>query len=832
VAAPPPEGTARAAPPVGPRLAAVRAAVPPVVDGRLDDQVWTTAVGVSDFTQQFPYGGSPPSERTMVKVAYDDDALYIAFDCQQTETPLAYRLTRRDRDSESDWVWVHIDSRRDVRTAFFFAVNISGVLADGTLSDGLVTNFEWDENWQAETAANAGGWSAEMRIPLRVLRFSDSLPVQSWGLWASRYIAMRQEKDDWPYIPRAVAAPVPFFGRLDELRDLRPGGGIELRPFVLGRLARRDPDPMVVSSGTDVGAEAGLDLKLHPTQALTLDAALNPDFAQVEADQLVFNLNNYEVQYPEKRPLFLEGAEALATPLAVFYSRRIGSSPTTPTLRAGSGGATMGEQFVDVPQAATIYGATKLVGRVRDAWTVGLLAALAARNDYRIVPEGGTTPERRTVEPLTAFNVLRARREIGERSHVGAIATATSRFENTDATRVCPGDGMDATPGERCFRDAYVGGLDALWRSPGAEYVASAQVVGSTVKNGRPVDEYDGTTIGSGSKGLGTWLKLAKDGGHNVLADFTYTGLGRQLTYNDLGFMQRQNLHEGRLGFELRSLEPGALTLDRRVRLEVSTRRNRDGLDLGTVAELLGGTKLQGFWNTLLAVGASPARFDDREIGDGSALERAAYLGARFELASDPRRSLFGFAKGETRWLSGGLVAKLESTLALRALPQLEIELVPQLSYERGEPRQTPGRNTYQFGRLLARSFGATLRASYTFTPRLSLQAFAQLFLSSGHYSDFSSAPVMPGSRIRLGDLTPLATPPINADFQQAALNANVVLRWEYRLGSTLFLVYSRSQIPNVPLDPGETAALRLSAVNRVPAVDVILLKLSFWWAT
>jgi hypothetical protein len=461
-----PDGVAR------PRLGALRVRQAPVLDGRLDDEVWAQAPSRSDFRQQVPYDGAAPSEATSVRVVYDDNALYFAFDCTQTKTPVTGRLTRRDEDSESDWVWINLDSRRDGRTAYVFAINVRGVLSDGIMHDGMTTSLEWDENWEGRTAVTPTGWSAELRIPLRVLRFTPDLPIQDWGLWASRFVAITQEKIDWPYIPRSVAAPIPQFGRLDDLRALSRGGAVEVRPFALGRLRYRGRDAALVANGFDGGTSAGLDLKLHVTQSLTLDAAVNPDFAHVESDQLIFNLNNYEIQYPEKRPLFLEGADLFSTPLGVFYSRRIGSSPVLPTLADN-------QKLVDLPGAATIYGALKLSGRVADAWTVGLLSALASRSDYDVQsyqPANPMTPlgppVRHTVEPLTWFNVLRIRRELGDRSQLGAIATATNRFEDTDAARICP-SGTAVVAGQRCFRDALVGGLDATWRSAAAEYVAS-----------------------------------------------------------------------------------------------------------------------------------------------------------------------------------------------------------------------------------------------------------------------------------------------------------------------------------------------------------------------
>ena len=821
-----------------PRLGAVRVGQAPALDGRLDDSAWALSPGRSDFTQQQPYEGATPSESTTVRVVYDNDALYIGFDCIQNKSPVTGRLTRRDEDSESDWVWVHIDSRRDARTAFFFAVNVRGVLSDGLMHDGMNTSYEWDENWEARTATTPTGWSAELRIPLRVLRFTPDVPIQDWGLWASRFIAHTQEKLDWPYIPRAVAAPIPQFGRLDELRDLPHGGAVEIRPFALGRLRYRAPDPSVVANGFDGSSSAGLDLKLHVTQSLTLDAAVNPDFAQVESDQLIFNLNNYEIQYPEKRPLFLEGVDLFTTPLGIFYSRRIGSSPVTPTLGVS-------QKLVDTPGAPTIYGALKLSGRVGDAWTVGLLSALASRSDYDVqnyvagspmAPMG--LPMRHTVEPLTWFNTFRLRREIGARTQIGVVGTATNRFEDTNTTRMCP-TGAAVAPGTRCFRDSLVGGVDGIWRSPAAEYVAAGQLVASRVSNGIPELQLDGTAIGSGDRGLGGWLRLAKDGGPNLLAEVVYTGLSKRLTYNDLGFMPRQNLHETKVGIELRSLDPTVLTLERHLRLDLSSRRTLDGLDLGFTAQLNASARLQGFWNVSAGLVLAPARFDDREFGDGSALERPTYAGAKGEIYSDPR-ARWGFGlKTEWRILAGGNWVEAELPLVFRPLSQFQIELKPQLAYSSGEQRfalhaaDNVAPNPYLFGKLLGRNAGAVLRLSYTFTPRLSLQTFAQLFLAAGHYTDFQQATrTASPARIRLADLTPVLVAPTDADFERAALNVNVVLRWEYRLGSTLFVVYSRSQVPDVALTPAESASLRLSAVRNVPAVDTLLVKLSFWWAS
>ena len=179
----------------------------------------------------------------------------------------------------------------------------------------------------------------------------------------------------------------------------------------------------------------------------------------------------------------------------------------------------------------------------------------------------------RTAEPLTIFNVLRLRRDVGRSAQIGLIGTATSRFEQTGPEdRRCP-TGELAMNGARCFRDAYVGGVDASWRSLGGNYAASGQLVAGIVERGQTETQLDGTEIRPGDGSAGGWVRIAKEGGRPILADVTYTGLGRKLTFNDLGFMLRQNLNEVKVGFELRSLERDG----RALRIMLIIGRHRSG---------------------------------------------------------------------------------------------------------------------------------------------------------------------------------------------------------------------------------------------------------------
>jgi hypothetical protein len=751
-----------------PHLAALRVSEAPLLDGRLDDSVWRDAPASDAFIEKYPVPGRPAPERTVVRVVYDARDLFVGIDCDQAGGVIA-RLTRRDREVDADRVSVDLATRGDGRSAFHFEVSAAGVLVDGVRSDDTELSLDWDENWEARTATTARGWSAEIRIPLRVLRFAD-LPSQLWGLQVRRYVSQRQEIDEWAFIPRSDAGEVSRYGTVGPLSRLAPGWGLELRPFTLGRITRSDTD------GTELGGSLGVDAKWHLGQDITLDATANPDYSQVEADEVVLNLSTFETFYPEKRPFFLEGLDTFATPIPVLYTRRIGVTP--------------------------IYGAGKLVGRAGGV-TVGAMSAVTA---------DGLVDE---VEvPKTAYQALRLEGDLVRGLKVGGIGTAVLRFD-------------EAMPA----RDAWVGGLDARWRSPGAAWHLEGQVLGSRLVGGPAEQLPDGTRLEAGDTGLAGHALVERAGG-SLRGGLLYEGFSREFEPNDVGYLERQNLHRfyGELGWH--DTDPGDVLLDSRQQLELYHRQNLDGLDLGTGYQINTSGTLRGFWGYFVELHLRTAHFDDREIGDGTALERAGLLGLELELESDPRRIVVGAVSSTTQVLEGGYLFEGEADLTFRVTPQLDVALSPQLFDSAGEPRfagigAAPG--SYVFGRQRARSLGLTARATYTFTPRLSIQTYAQGFLAEAHYSHFTS-PSSPERIVRLDDLVASAPPAEGPDFQEGVINANLVLRWEFHLGATAFLVYTRAQTPEILLAPGERPRLDPTRALKAPAVDVLLLKLSYWW--
>ncbi len=823
-----------------PHLAAVHVEHAPTVDGRLDEAEWARAPAAGAFTQKLPRDGAAPSEATTVRILYDDDAIYVGVRCDQVGSPIVTRLTRRDRQVESDWVSINLDTRGDGKSALEFLVNASGVLVDGARSNDVDYSSDWDENWEAKTEVGAAGWTAEIRIPLRILRFAKK-DVQSWGLQARRYISARQELDEWAYTPRSVAAEVSRYGKLDGLHGLEPRSAFELRPFALLRLRSRDATADTVGKGVDLMPSAGLDLKWHPSQDLTVDATANPDFAQVEADQVVLNLSTFEVYKPEKRPFFLEGADLVAprTNFQLVYTKRIGRAPDLPQLRSS---AQYTEQLVDLPEPGTIYGATKLTGRLSEHVSVGTLSALVGPNTVQVQSPSGDRA-RRVVEPLTAYNVLRLKRDIGENGHVGVLLTGVTRAEDTSAyvpsldrpgQFVCPNRSRTVSLGQRCFHDAYAAAVDARLRK--GDWVTSGQIVATAIERGPSRTLVDGSVVGAGDVAPAAEAYIGKEGGEHLRTWTWFGNAARKADFNDLGFMWRQNVRYMGGGFDYKTIEPFWVALETHHGMEVDGADNLSGLVLGRNVGAWAQWKFENFWEGRLRVGASARRFDDREVGDGTALERDAAVGVAGRVSSDPRAAVSFNLGAEYRAVRGGAYqVNTDGGITWRALPQLDIEVLPQVSIAKGEPRYaTDGAITgaYLYAPLDAKNVSMTLRTTYTFAPRLSLVGYAQAFLASGHYGALSTAsPSGLGSVVHLSDLRPATEgASSNPDFQQGAMNVNASVRWEYRLGSLLSLVYARTSYPKVVLGPQENGALDFHSIGRAPSVDLLYLKLSYFW--
>jgi hypothetical protein len=304
-------------------------AVPPAIDGVLDDAIWEAIEPISDFRQRDPVDGGIPSERTEVRIAYDANHLYFGFVLYDSD-PSAIRrsiLHREGRIDQDDHVWIVLDTYHDGRNAYIFEVNPFGTQGDALFTDESLgfDDWNWEGVYESEARITDFGWTLEVAIPFTTIRFSEAA-APTMGIAIRRAIRRKNEQVFWPHIPqvyRAGITQVSQFATLTGLQDLRRGRHMELKPFVIGGAQKRSTVP-----DTDVLRDVGLDFKYAVTSNLTVDLTWNTDFAQVEADNVEINLTRFNLFFPEKREFFLERAGLFsfgkARDTEIFFSRRIG----------------------------------------------------------------------------------------------------------------------------------------------------------------------------------------------------------------------------------------------------------------------------------------------------------------------------------------------------------------------------------------------------------------------------------------------------------------------------------------------------------------------------
>jgi hypothetical protein len=844
-----------------PTLAAVRTMSAPVLDGRFDDAAWAAAAPATGFTQLQPSPGAPATQRTEVRIVYDDDAVYVAMRMYDSSPDsIVALLARRDEAVHSDWAYVVFDSYFDRRTGFGFGVNPRGVKRDVMFSDDIHEDASWDAVWDVATAIDSLGWTAEFRIPLSQLRFSAE-PEQTWGINFMRRIARRNEESFWSPMRHDVRATVSVFGELHGLSGLRPRRRFELQPYAVSRLTRAPDQPGNPFYRVNDGRlSAGADLKYGLTSDLTLTATVNPDFGQVEADPAVVNLSAFESFFPERRPFFVEGGDIFRFGIGMgdeddqqlFYSRRIGRAP--------QGGLPAGARYRDMPEAAPILGAAKISGKTA-GWSLGLLGATTGRTE---APWATTDGQLRSsaVEPLTSYAVGRVIRDFREgRSAIGIIGTATNRQLDDDT---------------RFLRSAaYVSGLTARHRfGPGNVYqlsgwLSASHVLGDTLairltqqsparyfqRADAPVERFDPLrTSLSGWAGSAEFWKAG--GGHWRWAGIV-NARSPGFEVNDLGFQNSASEVTQVAFVGYHQFRPGRHL--RRWNLNVNQWNgwSFDGERIGTGGNVNGSLELNSFHGLAAGVNRNQAALSIGALRGGPALAVPGRTNAWGNVWTDRRQPLsaslnVNVAREDD---TGGGSFNVSPTVRWRASQQMELSASPRYARNRAAwqyvgQRNAHGTPVYLFGALDQTTAALTTRLSYTFTPAVSVQFYAQPFISAGAYSRFmevgdaraagfaqrftrypDAAIVLDGNagvyRVdRTGDgVADLSFG--RPDFNIRQLRTNSVVRWEYRPGSSLYLVWSQGRSQRDALgdfdfgrDGGELV--------RAPATNVLLLKFSY----
>jgi hypothetical protein len=857
--------SADAARAVRPVLNAVRAVSPPVIDGRLEDEVWQRAAVATDFLQRSPRPGEPATERTEARVAFDHDAIYVAIRAYDSAPDsITSRLARRDANGIlSDWVDVIIDSYHDRRTGYRFSVNPHGVKKDVFHFNDGNEDVSWDAVWDVATSIDDEGWTAEFRIPLSQIRYAPGDEEQTWGIQFGRIIARRDEMSFWSPLTPNSPGFVSLAGSLTGVRGLSAPKRMEFMPYMVSKVTRAPAPQSAVANpfwrATDPAATVGADLKYGLTSNLTLTATINPDFGQVEADPAVVNLGAFETFYPERRPFFLEGASLFSFEIGdngsgegLFYSRRIGRAPQ----RNG-----LGADHVDMPDAARILGAGKLTGRVGD-WSLGFFNAVTQAEHASVLRNGSI--DELPVEPMTNYAVGRLNRDFRNGgSTLGALFTSTNRRIDDDAFNFLR-------------TAAYTAGITGTHRfGPDRRFAVSGSLSGSSIHGDtvalqfaqlapqryfqRPdADhvEYDPTR--TDMQGLSGQFGLDKIGGGNWNGGFGTAFRTPGFEVNDIGYQQNGDQRFVYGWFNYNNFTPGRLVRRWNAGFNPNAGWDFGGTRLWTQLNTHGSVTFTNLWNVNWFANHRLAATSNTALRGGPGIRSPGGNNFNVNLNSDRRKALSGGwnANGYRERETGAFRWSTNVMLTARPSARFDVSLSPGLNVNDnawqyvGSPVATgTGRREYIFAQLDQTTVSLTTRVNYTFSRDLSLQLYAQPFMSAGEYTEFRrvtdpkaaafderfhtfsdsevaydapnrryTATLDDGTSVRFG----------NPDFTVRSLRSNAVMRWEYRPGSTLFLVWSHGRSDRVGSGSFDFSR-GVDDLWRLQGTNVLMVKLNYW---
>jgi hypothetical protein len=812
---------------------ALRAAVPPAIDGRDGDPIWANATVITGFREFSPVEDKDPRFRTEARVAYDARNLYVfvrAYD--SAPDSILTLLSRRDVRSPSDQIKIVVDSHHDRRTGYEFAVNPAGVKRDFAIYNDGNEDATWDGVWDVGTAVDSLGWTAEFRIPLSQLRYARrESNTFGFGVW--RDIERHTERVSWPLYRPSQPGLSSQLGELTGLVGLAAPRRVELVPYTIARSGERSNGNGGFERHQSI--DAGADLKLGLGPNLTLDAAVNPDFGQVEADPAVLNLGAFETFFQERRPFFIEGTGIFDISVncnvvncggeSLFYSRRIGRAPQAGNL--------YGDETS--PTATTILGAGKLTGRLPGGMTMGVLEAVTGR-------EAGS--DDRTIEPTTNYAALRLQQDLrGGSTGIGMMVTGVNRS-------------LDQWTEEYLRRDAYVAAVDFRHRFLNRRFElrgkldlsrvsGSAAAIDATQRSSvHNLQRPDGA-LGYDPTRTALWgdaeeLQLGKTSGMWRF-ETSYQRRSPGFEINDLGFLRRADQQSWSTWSQLRFLTP--TTLYRQIFWNANwwMHWTTEGLPQERAFNTNAHAQLQNRWwlhagGTLGQLGGT---YCDRCARGGPALRNSPFLSVWSGIEGDSRHavtpylwtSYFRGDEGQSRgW-------DVSPEVNLRVASQLNASLAFSVSGNTDDSQwfgnftDSTGTTHYTFAHLDQITTRLTGRVNFTFTPTLSLQVYAQPFVTKGTYSEVRELDQPRAAdytaRFRPYDDPAVADDPGGFNFKQ--FRSNVVLRWEYRPGSALFLVWATGRSGSETLEGDRSLSGNVRDLFDLRSDDTFLIKASYW---
>jgi hypothetical protein len=835
---------------------AVRTENPPRIDGVLSDLSWTEGTWQTDFTQQQPYGGALPSFPTEIKILYDRDFLYVAIRCKDGEPEKMRRIFNRRDNFSGDITGIALDSYHDKQTAFEFNLSSAGQKIDLKHKGNFQFDLNWNAVWEGKTALEDSAWTAEMRIPFSQLRYNDK-EEQVWGMHIWRWLDRKNEESQWKLIPQNAPAMVYLFGELNGIRDIRASRQIELLPYVSGKY--------VSARGNEVNAygvtraffpNTGLDAKIGLSSNITLDATVNPDFGQVEADPSVLNLTAFETFYDDKRPFFLEGAEIFDYTIdddRLFYSRRIGQAPPyKPEIGQ--------DHYLDLPENSTILGAAKITGRTPSGLTLGIMESITAA-EHATVYYPNDIMQDTLVAPFTSYLVARVKQEKNNSNTLfGGIFSFTKKSVDNELASLTD-------------REAYSGGIDFTQNWKDRMYYVEGKGLMSYQRGSMeairrlqesPVHFYQRPDAGhlnldttlTELAGTGGYLAVGKKGGSFRFSEkIKWHSPGFDL--NDIGYLRQADNISQRTDLSYWDTEPGKILRNQKYFMYQSNSYSFGGeltsAIMGAGAEI----GFKNLWGTYFDLNYALPSFETRELRGGPALWVNPHINFGWHLNSNYAKNFAGNFGFHHTYSQHENTENHFYHIEFTWHPISRINLSTYVAYTGNHDQfqyiQTveSSQSRYIMGSLAQKTMEFTLRAEVFFTPELSLQYYGSPYYSVGHFTDFSYVDEA-GSRDITSryhtytDAEIVATPDEtgyaivesmensytieNPDFLFAQLRSNLVFRWEYKLGSVFYLVWSHHKtLSNTINNP--TLCEGVTGLNKVAGGNIFMIKLNYWFS-
>jgi len=841
------------------RAHAVRRTCEVTIDGALDEPCWAKAPKQGGFVQHFPTFGAKPDHETTFAMMFDDAAVYVGVWSTDDHPELIRALlTRRDVDAVADEVLIAFDSYHDHRTAYAFQLNAAGVQRDMLLYDDQNSDDTWDAVWTGDSKITATGWTAEFRIPLNQLRYAGGEP--DWGFQILRQVGRTQEQSTWSPWPRNAPQVVSKFGELDGLDQLQPKPRLELLPYATGGFDAPPGgtgDPLNSKIAPKGGV--GLDLKYGLGPAFTLSASINPDFGQVEQDPSAVNLSPNQLFFAERRPFFLEGTDLFKLfignsdngPEGQFYSRRIGAAPDVPNVPYN---------YVQQPDATTIYGAAKLTGKTPGGWSVGVLDAVTGGESVDYIDLNNQTVKSAVAVP-TNYAVGRIKRDFAD----GNVSTGLS-FTAVD--RALGDSGLAASLADQ----AYTAGAQIQSRWWDNAWVANASFVSSYVhgsqdamallqeSNRHLFQRPDATDVSfdptrTSMDGFGLSYKIGRFGDTKHWS-WLFGGDLRSpgLELNDIGYQNSSDRWIPFLWGQYHDNDPGPQLLNWNISADVFEVNNFEPTIESKGLESNGNMQLQNYWNVGYYASIQSAGWDPVALRGGPMLRTNPSANFNLGIVTDQREKVWFSLNtfGNWDWTAEETQGEVDLAATIQARPNLDLMLGPSFM-ERDDPMQyvagttdTTGGLHYLMASIHQVTASMTIRLDWTFSPHLTLQAYAQPFVGTGRYFDYKDVdnPHAANFRDRFHVLTGSQIVESNdveyvdyngyydfsrPDFAFLQLRSTVVLRWEYLPGSTVFVIWNHGRTNS--LDDGRFLPghdFNELATN-TPGDNLVMVKVNYW---